>query len=87
MTGYCPHETPGGPERCALCRLDALAQQEGAERLERYGHILTERRRGHLGIVGRPMPDWFRQMMKRTLSGDPAPSTPEQPTLDGEDDA
>lgn len=53
----CPHETPGGTQRCALCREAALAQHRGY--LSPHGRIT--RRETTVQKQSRPMPPEVRQ--------------------------
>ena len=58
----CPHETPGGAPRCALCRSTVLALHDPTgTTLRRFERDM------HGPGTGSPMPDWFRRQLEELL--------------------
>lgn len=77
MTRYiCPHETPGGPQRCALCRheVERLHDPTGVHHPEPYWKRAA--RAAEREAV--PMPDEVRRQLEK-LRRPPAP----RPVEDG----
>lgn len=67
----CPHETPGGPQRCALCRreVELLHDPSGVHHPEPYWK--QQQRRAQREAV--PMPDEVREVWERLREPAPRP--------------
>ena len=66
-TNICPHETPGGAQRCPLCRRAVEMQHE---EWNRHQEIPTWKRLDHLAArQAVPMPDHVRQLLNELQQG------------------
>lgn len=75
LTGPCPHETPGGSQRCALCRAEVALLHDGPRRRPRRPWLTAT----PLDAV--PMPDHVRDTLRALRDGTEPPPAPEQGAL------